>query len=95
MNDLARLECVKVNSRLHILERGKEVTEAQVMVLEEELGGRVEEERVRASKGRTFTPLLHDLSPIVTPFHPLHFPYPLWPALHMKFDAAEENFVEV
>jgi hypothetical protein len=56
----------------------------------------VEEERVWASlKGRTFTPLLHDLSPVVTPFHPLHCSYPLWPALHEKFDAAKENFVQV
>lgn len=32
---LARLECVKVNFRLHVLEQGKEVAKAQIMALEE------------------------------------------------------------
>jgi hypothetical protein len=38
-------EIIKVNSHLRILERGKEVVEAQVATLEEELGGRTKKRR--------------------------------------------------
>lgn len=52
---LARLESVKANSHLRILEQGKEAAEAQVMALEEDLGGRTKEEKLLVSlQGNTF-----------------------------------------
>lgn len=47
---LVRLECTKVVSRLHVLEQGKEVPEARVVALEEEMSGPVKkEEKLLAS----------------------------------------------
>lgn len=41
---LARVQSMKASSHLRILERGKEVVEAQVAVLEEELGSQTKKE---------------------------------------------------
>lgn len=52
---VAQLKNVKRDSFLYIVERGKEVVEAQVMTLEEELAGRTKEEKPMASlQGNTF-----------------------------------------
>jgi hypothetical protein len=53
---VARLKNVKRDSFLHIIERGKEVAEAHVMTLEEELGGRTkkEEKPMASLQGNTF-----------------------------------------
>lgn len=40
---------MKANSHLRILEQGKEAAEAQVMALEEDLGGRTKEEKLLVS----------------------------------------------
>lgn len=61
------LECTKVVSRIHILERGKEVAEAQVVSFDELMSGwmKKEEKLLASLKGRVLYGFTSSLGPVL------------------------------
>jgi hypothetical protein len=93
---LAHLGSVKVSSLLRILERGKEVAEARVATLEEELGGRTKkEEKLLASwQGSALDSLFQKLC-ICCSLSPFYGSCPPPSAIQGKFDDADWNCFKV